>query len=248
MNAFVTLWRRETAAYFRSSIAYVVGIFFLLITGFNFWRVVCRLAQHEAEGDLVAVFFTSLWFWMGILIVAPLLTMRLFAEETRQGTMESLMTAPVTETTVVLAKFFAAYILFLALWLPTLLYPWLIHLCGGMMPPVSWVAVASSYLGVALIGGCFIAVGLLCSILTKHQAVAAMICLAVLGLWLSGNLFTLQFQPESPKPLLYFLSAPDHMRDFATGILDTRAIVWYLSSTVLLLFTSVRILEAHRLR
>ena len=248
MSAFFHLWLREMGSYFRTSIAYVVGVFFLLITGFSFWMLSTRLAQGTADGDMASTFFGSLWFWLGMLIVAPLLTMRLFAEERRQGTLETLMSAPVTETQVVLAKFAGAYATFLLLWLPTLSYAALLKYCGAQMPPLDWGPVAAGYLGTALVGSFFLAVGLLCSLLTRHQVVAAMACLAVLGLLLSGGLLAFQSHIEIVQQVSAFFSAPRHMVDFAAGILDTRAIVWYLSATVLLLFVSTRILEAHRLR
>ncbi|MDR0993175.1 MAG: ABC transporter permease [Verrucomicrobiota bacterium] len=248
MRAFFPLLRREIGFYFRTSIAYVVGVFFLLITGFSFWFLAVRLSQQAMDGDIAHIFFTSFWFWLSMLIVTPLLTMRLFAEENRMGTIETLMTAPVTENEVVLAKFTSAYLVFLLLWLPTLAYPLLGKACGGQFPVPPLSLVASSQLGVALIGAFFLSVGLLCSILTRHQVVAAMVCLAVLGLWLSSSLITIQFQLEAAEPLAHFIAAPRHMRDFATGILDSRTIVWYFSATVLLLFTATRILEAHRLR
>lgn len=248
MSPFFHLWRREMGSYFRTSIAYVVGVFFLLITGFSFWMLASRLARGATEGDLTSTLFGSSWFWLGMLIVSPLLTMRLFAEERRMGTLETLMTAPVTETEVVLAKFAGAYSTFLLLWLPTLAYGAILKACGAQWPPLDWGPVATGYLGTALVGAFFLAVGLLCSLMTRHQVVAAMACLAVLGLLLSGGLLASPFHVERIQQVAQFFSAPLHMMDFAAGTIDTRAVVWYLSATVLLLFISIRILEARRLR
>ena len=103
MSAFFQLWGREMASYFRTSIAYVVGAFFLAIAGVSFWILATHLAQGAVEGDLAQHLFGSPGYWLAMLIVTPLLTMRLFAEERRMGTLEMLMTAPVTETSVVLA-------------------------------------------------------------------------------------------------------------------------------------------------
>mgnify|MGYP003586816373 FL=1 len=248
MNAFFALWGREMAAYFRTSIAYVAGTFFLAIAGFSLWILATHLAQGATEGDLVRNLFGSYGYWLAMLVATPLLTMRLFAEERRTGTLEALLTAPVTETSTVLAKFAGAYATFLLLWAPTLAYATLLRRCGAHLPPLDWGHVAAGYLGTALVGAFFLAVGLLCSLLTRHQAVAAMTCLAVLGLLLSGSLLPFYAHTEPLRELVRGVSAPLHVQDFAAGIVDTRTVVWYLSATVLLLFASIRILEARRLR
>lgn len=248
MNAFLTLWRRELASYFRTGIGYVVGTAFLAIAGASLWMLATRLAQGTVEGDLAGNLFGSAGYWLALLMVTPLLTMRLFAEERRMGTLETLMTAPVSETTVVLAKFAGAYATFLLLWVPTLAYATLLRRCGAHLLALDWGPLAAGYLGTALVGAFFVATGLLCSLVTRHQAVAAMACLAALGLLLTGGLLPLHAHAESVQQLARGISAPLHMADFAAGIVDTRTVVWYLSATVLLLFISIRILEARRLR
>ena len=247
MNVFLQIWRREMESYFRTSVAYVVGIFFLAITGFSFWMLTARLAQGATDGDMTSTLFGSPWLWLAMLIVTPLLTMRLFAEERRMGTLEMLLTAPVTETEVVLAKFAGAYAAFLLLWVPTLAYAAILKYCGAQLPPVDWGPVAAGYLGTALVGAFFLSVGLLCSLLTRHQVVAAMACLAALGLLLSIGLLPFYFHTEPVRQVARCVSAPLHMLDFAAGTIDTRTVVWYLSATVLLLFVSIRILEVRRL-
>lgn len=248
MNAFFQLWLREMASYLRTSVAYVVGCFFLAITGFSFWMLAARLAQGAADGSMTSTLFGSPWFWLAMLIVTPLLTMRLFAEERRMETLEMLLTAPVTETEVVLAKFAGAYAAYLLLWMPTLAYAAILKQCGAQLPPMDWGPVAAGYLGTALIGAFFLSVGLLCSLLTRHQVVAAMACLAALGLLLSAGLLPFYSHTESVRQVARTFSAPLHMLDFSAGIIDTRTVVWYFSATVLLLFGSIRILEARRLR
>jgi ABC-2 type transport system permease protein len=248
MSAFFQLWQREMASYFRTSIAYVVGVFFLAITGFSFWMLAAELAQGATDGDMTRTLFGSPWFWLAMLIVTPLLTMRLFAEERRMGTLEMLLTAPVTTTEVVLAKFAGAYSAFLLLWVPTLAYAAILKYCGAQLPPIDWGPVAAGYLGTALVGAFFLSVGLLCSMLTRHQMVAAMACLAALGLLLSAGLLPFYSHAAQIRDVARAVSAPLHMLDFAAGIIDTRTVVWYASATVLLLFVSIQIMEARRLR
>lgn len=248
MSAFVPLWQRETGACFRTSIAYTVGVFFLILTGTAFWMLAGRLAAGEINGSLTEAFFSSQWFWLAMLLLGSMLTMRLFAEEIRLGTLEMLMGAPVTETEVVLSKFAAAGTVFLLLWLPTLVYPSVARWCGIGLPPLAPGEAASAYFGVLLLGAFFLSAGLFCSLLTKHQMVAAMLSFGAMGTWVSGGFLSSRINPEGQSALARALSAPLHMRDFAEGILDTRTIVLYLSATVLLLFCSVRLLEARRLR
>lgn len=248
MTAFVHLWRREIAAWFRTSGAYVIGVFFLILTGFSFWMMIANQARGAPATELAGGLFGTPWFWLAMLTVCPLLTMRLFAEERRLGTLEMLLTAPVTETEVVLAKFAGAYCALLLLWLPTLAHVFIIRRGNVPLPPIDWGALAAGYLGAALVGAFFLSVGLLSSLLTRHQAIAAMGCLAVLGVLLSAGWLPAYFHSEHLRLLVQAVSAPAHMRDFAAGIIDTRAVVWYASATALLLFVSIRLLEARRLR
>lgn len=248
MNAFFPLWRRELAAYFRTSIGYVAGTCFLAVAGFGLWRQAAQLARSAAEGDLVQNLFGTPVYWLALLIATPLLTMRLFAEEQRAGTLETLLAAPVTETQVVLAKFAGAYATFLLLWLPTLAYAEILRRCGANLPVLDWGPVAAAYLGTALIGAFFLALGLLCSLLTRHQAVAAMASFALASLALVGGRLPFYVHTAPFRDFAVATSATRHLADFAAGIVDTRAVVWYLGGTALLLFVAIRILEARRLR
>lgn len=248
MKAFLPLWRREVAGYFRTTTGYVIGVFFLLITGASFWLLASRLAHGATEGELAGTLFSSPGYWLAMLVVTPLLTMRLFAEERRMDTLEALMTAPVTETEVVLAKFAGAYCAFLLLWVPTSAYALLLDRCGAQFPPLDWGSVAAGYFGTALIGAAFLSLGLLCSLLTRHQIVAAMGCLALLGLTLSLGWMPLPSHLDGLQRFAPLFSASLHMADFGAGVIDSRAVVWYAGSTALLLFCSIRILEARRLR
>ena len=122
MRTFWTIWKREVATYFRTSLAVTLFVFVLLLTGFNFYASVHLLNHGPTEISIVEAFFNNLFFWGTLLTLPPLLTMRLFAEEYRTGTIETLMTAPVRDTQVVLAKFFGAFFFFILLWTPSLLY------------------------------------------------------------------------------------------------------------------------------
>jgi len=169
MKIFFHIWWREVSAYFRTSMAYVTGFFFLAVAGFGFWNATARWAQAPSPGHFANGLFGSVWYWLAMLVGTPLLALRLFAEENRTGTLETLLAAPVTETTIVLAKFASAFSLFLLLWAPPLAYGFLSRHCGAQYPAMPWGWVAAGYFGTALVGAFFLAIALFCSLWTRHQ-------------------------------------------------------------------------------
>src|SRR5882724_8584072 len=122
MRKFYTLLSREVRSYFYSPIAYVVLVFFLLVAGADFYFQLSFMNQRPVTYSVQEAFFNSVFFWFAFVLIFPLITMRLFAEEFKLGTIEPLMTAPVRDSQVVLAKFFGALVFYLVLWIPTLLY------------------------------------------------------------------------------------------------------------------------------
>jgi ABC-2 type transport system permease protein len=252
-----SLIRREFAAYFLSPIAYVVLVVFLVVTGFLFYATLDQLTARGPEGTewpMRSMFGGSL-FWLVFLFIPPLLTMRLFAEERATGTLEMLMTAPVRDWQVVLCKYLACFAFYLLLWVPTLVYlPVLLDLkfestfklVAGIDP---W-PVLSSYLGLALAGAMFLAIGILISSLVRSQMVAALISLVIsLAFIVAGFLRPNLYTDEPFYRLVYFISVPLHFyKDFTRGIVDTRHLALYCSVTVACLFLTVRSLEARRWR
>ena len=248
MRVFFTLWRRELAAYFLSPIAYVVTIFFLLITGFNFFLLVDLMAnEHVSVTEVMGQLFGSvLFFWPAFLLVIPMLTMRSFAEEHRSGTIETLMTAPVQDAVVVLAKYFGALCFLVFMWIPTGVYAFLLSSCSMEAAPFDPGPLYSGYLGTFLLGMFFLSIGVFCSAITKSQVIAAVICFA-----LCSFLFYIGFlQYYTPNAWLNristYLSFVLHQLEFARGVIDTRPVVLYLSGTVFMLFLTIRWLEARR--
>src|ERR1700755_2443786 len=122
MRKFYTLLSREVRSYFHSPIAYVVLIFFLLIAGVDFYFQVSFMNQRQVQYTVQEAFFNSVFFWFAFVLIFPLITMRLFAEEFKLGTIEPLMTAPVRDWQVVLSEYFRALIFYIILWVPTVLY------------------------------------------------------------------------------------------------------------------------------
>lgn len=244
MNGILATLRREVFAYFFSPLAYVILTFFLFINGHFFWNIVEALSDPRFTGQITPfqAFFQSSWLFL--LFITPMLTMRLLSEERKAGTIESLMTAPVTEIEVVLGKFLAAFVFYGFLWLPTAAYAVIIARSGE----VDWGPIAAGYLGVAGVGALFLAIGVFGSSFTKNQIVAAIVTFCLLLFLLT--LFFL-IEPSASgfwKDMLGYVNIFDHLDEFGKGVVDTRRLVFYFSTAALFLFLSARALEAKKWR
>jgi ABC-2 type transport system permease protein len=248
MTNFLPLWRRELAAYFLSPVAYVVTIFFLVVMGFSFWLLASILIQGEGGITVMKELFGSVFFWLALLVIVPLLTMRLLAEEKRSGTMEALMTAPVTDAEMVLAKYAGALSFFVAMWIPTVTYAFILREFSSESAPIDLGPMMGGYFGALLIGAFYLSVGVFCSSLTRNQTVSAMMCFAVLGV-----AFFVGFLPYiSRNPVIQvlglYVSSVTHMLDMSRGAVDTRPIVLYVTGTFFMLFATVKTVESQKWR
>jgi ABC-2 type transport system permease protein len=177
------------------------------------------------------------------LFVVPLITMRTYSEEKRSGTIELLMTSPVTDFQIVVGKFLGAMSLYVAMLGLTLIHVGLLFVYGNP----EWKPVVAGYVGLVLVGGCFVSVGLLFSSLTKNQIVAGMFTFAVLLLlwvisWI-GN-----FSGPTVARLTGYLSLTGHVDDFLRGIVDTQHVVYYLSFITFGLFLTAKAVDSERWR
>jgi ABC-2 type transport system permease protein len=178
-----------------------------------------------------------------LIFIAPLLTMRLLADEQKTGTLEILLTAPVRDWEVVLGKYFAAMGLFLLMLVATLYYPFILWRIGGNP---DWGPILSGYLGLILLSSAMIAIGTLTSAVTENQIVAAVLGFGVLLLlWLIES--ARNVAPGAGEILAY-LALPAHYDDFASGAINLDDVVYYVSMTVGSLFLATRILETRRYR
>ena len=250
MQAYLTLTRRELAAYFISLTGYVVIAGTLFLTGLSFAVLVSKLQEVSTPMPVTELFFATPFFWLIVLLATPVITMRLFAHEKFSGTFETLMTAPVSDRQVVLAKFTAAWVFYLLMWLPLLGIIFLLRHFTNDPSALDTGAVGGAFLGIALQGGAFMAGGLFASALTRSQIVAAMICLAG-----GTSLFLLSFLGDHVNTdggwvaqVFNYLNLFDYMADFARGVVDTRPVVFYLSLTLLFLFLTLRVVESRRWR
>jgi gliding motility-associated transport system permease protein len=243
VNKFLAIVGREWRAYFFSPLAYVILAAFLLMNGLIFSAIIAFLnAPGAPKGQALPFLFTNTYFWIFNLFVVPIITMRLFAEERKTGTFETLVTSPVSDTTVVLGKFTGALGFFLTLWAPTLVYVWILR----SQTPIDLGPVAAGYLAITMIGAYFLSIGTFASTLTKNQIIAAILAFAMLiPVFSAGLLETLSNDPSKSETLGYF-NLWDHMEEFARGVVDTRRVVYYLSATAFFLFLTTISLSAKR--
>jgi len=247
MKIFWTLLRRELGTFFFSLTGYVIIAAVTLLTGLSFVVLVQNLGTDPSPMPVTEMFYRTYFFWLIVLLASPVITMRLFALEKATGTFETLMTTPVGDAQVVTAKFFGALIFYLVAWLPLLACLFIVRhftsqnaLDGG--------TIGGMFLGIFLTGGLFLSLGCFASSLTKSQMAAAMISF-VLGV----SLFALGFLAEAipaasrwqAQAISYF-GLFEQMRDFARGVVDTRAVIFYVSATFLFLFLTLRVVESRR--
>jgi len=230
VRQFLTLLVKEEKALFTSPIAYVLIAVFLVIMGYSF--TLALFVSHTMT--LVHMFFQIFTLF---LLTVPIITMRLIAEERKLRTMEVLLTSPITETQIVLAKFAASISLILLMLILSAAYPIVLAIYGDP----DWGPIFSGYLGLVLLAGALVAVGLLMSALTNNQIIAALLSLSIfLLLWIIDEYG--HILPDPFDSLLVNMSLSVHFKPFATGSLYLTDVAYYLSATMLSLFLSVRAL------
>ncbi len=250
MQTYLTLTRRELAAYFISMTGYVIIAGAVFLMGWSFTVMLNNLQDVSTPMPVTELFFNSLFYWLIVLPFAPIITMRLFAQEKFSGTFETLMTAPVSDVEVVLAKFTAAWFFYMLMWLPLLVIVFVLRRFTSDPTVLDIGTLTGTFLCIALLGGVFVSGGLFASALTRSQIVAAMISLAG-GI----SLFLLSFigahvETDSGwlPQLFSYLNLFDHMQDFARGVVDTRPVIFYVSLTGLFLFLTLRVVDSRRWR
>ncbi|KIX13645.1 ABC transporter permease [Dethiosulfatarculus sandiegensis] len=252
MKGLWAIYLKEMAFFFRSPIVYVLLAGFLLLTGFFFYSqvsiysLISRQMMHDPmlagmnlQRGVVQPLLGNIA--MILILLAPLVCMRLLSEEKKNGTLELLLSYPVSDTSVIGAKFLAAWtVLGLAVFL-TGLYLLLLGAFGKLNPAV----IATGYLGLLLLAAGFSAVGVLASAATENQIIASGVSFALLLLfWTLGQ----ASQAVSPflQPLFREISLGSHLEPFLQGVIDTKDLAFFLFFTWLFLFTAVRILESKR--
>jgi ABC-2 type transport system permease protein len=247
------IFKKEMRLYFTSPVAWVVFTIFLLIAGYFFYSIFAfftlasmQSAMNPQMGrdlnvtdSVMRPLFSNIS--VILLLLMPLVTMRLFAEERRSGTIELLLTYPVRDGAVLAGKYLAALGLYAIMIALTLLYPGIVVYFARL----EWGPILTGYLGLLLMGATFIAVGVFASSLTENQIVAAITTFgALLIFWILG--WSADYAGGTAGKVLQFLSILEHNDSFSKGVLDTKDVLYYLNFTVLALFLTLRSLEARR--
>jgi ABC-2 type transport system permease protein len=248
MTKFFTLLGREIKSFFYSPIAYVVMCFFLFLTGFAFYIGIAILNRGPSDVTVVQAFFNTILFWIAYLLIFPLITMRTFSEEFKLGTIESLMTAPVSDWQVVITKWLGCLIFYIILWMPTAIYFLVFTWATKSEAAHAQGAYFGSYLLLLLMGMFYTSVGCFASVLTKNQIVAAIISLVmILFLLFAGLLQYVMLDVSGEmRDIFGYFSAIEHMETFSNGIIDTRPIVWYLTMTTLMLVLTYHVFQTRK--
>ena len=255
MRGFCPVYGKEMYRIFASPIFYVVAFIFLALAGYFFYSAVAYysllsfqagrnpfLGQQLNLGEMVLEpFFGSIG--IVLLLMVPLITMRLFAEEKKTGTVELLLTYPISDRGAVLGKFTAALSVVALILTGTL--PAMVVLSAFTTPP--WATIFSGYLGLVLMSSAFVSLGVLASSLTQNQIVAAAITFgALLLLWIIGWAQTLAGQEVGS--VFVYLSLVSHFESFTKGVLDSRDILYYGLFVTFFLFATLRVLESRHWR
>jgi gliding motility-associated transport system permease protein len=247
MRGFWPILKRELFAFFVTPLAWVLIVSFLIVQGMHFFLLVDHFAREaDVTGDetpLSAFFGNTVLLYLVLFVLVPPMTMRLFAEERRSGTIETLMTAPVSSAAVVLAKYAAALTTYVAMWVPTVLYLVILARTGDL----DWHAAMSAYLGVLLVGAGYLAVGLCASALTRSQFLAMVwTALVLLVLFILGVGEFVTRDGTLMHEVCAHVSVWSHMNDFASGVVDSRHLVFYGALVLLPLFIATRAVDAWR--
>jgi ABC-2 type transport system permease protein len=255
MRNIPVLLRRELSAYFTSILGYIAVMIFLVVMGFFFVAVVARMVAADGPSEYTAIQGLFYFSWVPVLFVVPALTMRLFAEEKRSGTVEMVMTAPVSDYEIVMAKYLGAVLLYVVMWAITVLYAFILEYFSSGTSRLDFGPMWGGYLCMLLMGQFFISIGLLASSMTKNQIIAfiisfAAICVYVFGpMLVPGILGGLKlFASDSVQRAVDYFAIFDQILDFSRGMIDLRPVVLYLSGTVLLLFVTTRVVESRKWR
>jgi ABC-2 type transport system permease protein len=247
MSATWTIAKREIVSFFLSPFAYVVLTTWVLWQGamfaiFCFFVAGAPVGSASDADPLQMLFGQTTLFFIPLLVFVPVLTMRLLAEETRQGTLETLLTAPVTSTGVVLGKYLAAMVFWAALWLPTLMYAWLTSRFGD----VDLGRLGATFVGILGVGAYYMSLGVLMSAIAKSQISAAVLTFMCLGSLFAVGILQFMQLDDATLQLVRYVSVWQHMQSFSSGVVDSRYLVYDLSLAALGVFLAVQVLEIRR--
>lgn len=258
MRNFYLIAKKELQSYFSSPVAYVVITIFLIITGYSFYNQFASfstlsfqastnpaIAQQQNLLNITETVVRPLFGYISMimLLMMPLLTMRLFAEEKKSGTIELLLTYPISDIEVILGKFFACFVVFLLMLLLTFTYPGLLIMLGE--PEIG--PTITGYIGLIFMGAAFISLGIFTSSLTENQIIAATLSFGSLLLFFMMG-YSVSMMGPTLGNLMNYISMIQHLEGFAKGVVDTTDIIYYILFVTLFIFLTLRVLESKKWR
>ena len=255
MNNVLAIAHKELKSYFASPIAYIVIGFSAILFGWFFVNLLYYFDRTQMQAgsgfqgpqaiNVNEIMISPLFLNVSVILLftLPLITMRTYAEEKRSGTIELLLTSPLTDLQIVMGKFLGGLVLYGAMLAVTLVHMAILFVYGNP----EWRPIATGYLGLILMGACFLSLGLFVSSLTRNQIIAGMVTFAVfLMFWVVNWIAT--FMGPTSQAVLNYLSITEHLNDFARGVIDTKHVVYYLSFIAFSLFLTVRAVDSERWR
>lgn len=248
MRHFFTILGHEIRMLLVSTSTYIAAVLFLFVMGFIFTFLINDYSEAPHETSPAYDFFRL--FWLAVFIMVPLMTMKSVSEERRLGTLETLLTTPVSTAEVVLGKYGAAYFLYMALWGSTSGLFYILHRFAANSRLVDPGTLVGGYLYIAVSGLFFVAIGVFASALARNQAVAAVLALVMLVVLIFGTKLALEIQflqLEALRPVrtaLDYAQVFQHLDDFSRGVFDTRHLFFYFTGTTLTLILTILGVEA----
>ncbi len=245
MQPILTILQKEIATFFNSLIAYVVLIVFLIAMGLFFWVFEYNILEPgNTYATMDALFFYGPYLF---LFLIPAITMRAFSDEMKAGTLELLLTKPITEWQLVLGKYFAAIILIIIALIPTLVYYATVYWLGDPVGNLDHGATVGAYLGLVFLGGIFAAIGIFTSTLSDNQIVAFLFAVFLCFFMYQGLEFLAGFRAESfLNDIILHAGIAEHYRSISRGVIDSRDILYFISVIVIMLLLTRRWLEKRK--
>lgn len=231
----LAIYKKEMRTYFTTPLGYVFIAVFLAVSGFMFAFSTLQMQTSDVSGYFGLMIF-------GYIVIVPLLTMRSFAEERRTKTEQLILTSPVSITSMVMAKFFAAFTMFAGSVIVSCLY--YLPLFGYGEPNVG--KALGSLIAMLLLGMCFISVGIFVSTLTESTVTASIGTMAILLVFAASSIFNSLIDSYFVRSILSFISVYSRYSNFTYGVFDVSAAIYYISITAIFLFLAVRVYERRR--
>jgi len=247
MRVFRILLMKELKGFFLTPFGWVVLAFVVVMQGISLSTAMKGFRDTPVKDSLVYVTFHTPVFWFYFLFIFPLITMRLFAEEERSGTLETLLTAPVRTWQVVMSKYGAAMVFYTLLWVPALIQLKLFEWTTDLPPAWTPGAMLGTFTILMLMGAASTAIGCLASALTSSQIIAGIMTIGILVIqYFMGFVTVIWGESFAGAPLFHYISSQQHLHYFASGLFDTRPFIWHLSVAVFVLALTYQVVDFRR--